>query len=111
MTKKYIKRDRKVRPLCVGCGRNPSKRTGYRKDGSKVYSKYCSLCHKKHYEKFVDHRKRFRRHKGDVCERCGFVPENIRQLDIHHADGNHKNNDLDNLTTLCANCHRLEHCI
>jgi hypothetical protein len=46
--------------------------------------------------------------KGDVCERCGFVPEHPCQLDVHHRDGNHQNNDPSNLETLCANCHRLE---
>lgn len=30
-------------------------------------------------------------------------------LDIHHKDGDHLNDDPDNLETLCANCHRLEH--
>lgn len=46
---------------------------------------------------------------GTVCERCGFVPEDIIQLDIHHKDGNGKNNDPANLQTLCANCHRMVH--
>jgi 5-methylcytosine-specific restriction endonuclease McrA len=29
------------------------------------------------------------------------------QLDAHHVDGNHENNDPTNIQTLCANCHRL----
>jgi len=44
---------------------------------------------------------------GKVCERCGFVAENRCQLDIHHVDHNHKNDNPENLQTLCANCHRL----
>jgi len=28
------------------------------------------------------------------------------QLDVDHIDGNKKNNDISNLMTLCANCHR-----
>jgi hypothetical protein len=43
------------------------------------------------------------------CERCSFVPEDTCQLDIHHQDGNHENDDPKNLQTLCANCHRLVH--
>jgi 5-methylcytosine-specific restriction endonuclease McrA len=28
------------------------------------------------------------------------------QLDLDHIDGNNTNNNIDNLQTLCANCHR-----
>jgi 5-methylcytosine-specific restriction endonuclease McrA len=30
------------------------------------------------------------------------------QLDVDHIDGDHTNNELNNLQTLCANCHRLK---
>jgi 5-methylcytosine-specific restriction endonuclease McrA len=30
------------------------------------------------------------------------------QLDVDHIDGDHDNNDPENLQTLCANCHRLK---
>lgn len=45
-------------------------------------------------------------HRKGYCERCGFIPEHVCQLDGHHKDGNHKNNDPNNVETLCANCHR-----
>lgn len=48
----------------------------------------------------------FRQIKNDACEKCGFVPIIKKQLDIHHKDENHKNNSLDNLQTLCVNCHK-----
>lgn len=35
------------------------------------------------------------------CEKCG----SINNLDIHHIDGNWKNNNLDNLMCLCRSCH------
>lgn len=47
-------------------------------------------------------------HRKGVCELCGFVPVRICQLDVDHIDGNHNNNEIDNLKTLCANCHRLK---
>lgn len=39
---------------------------------------------------------------------CGFVAIHSVQLDVDHIDGNHANNDVSNLMTLCANCHRLK---
>jgi hypothetical protein len=42
----------------------------------------------------------------EKCERCGF---NGQALHIHHKDRNHKNNKIDNLEVLCANCHHIEH--
>lgn len=51
---------------------------------------------------------RHRRYVGTHCERCGFEPEHIAQLEVDHIDGNHANNEPGNLQTLCANCHRLK---
>ena len=51
----------------------------------------------------------YRSHKQAACSRCNFIPEDLCQLDVHHKDHNHKNNNPDNLETVCANCHRLEH--
>ncbi len=50
---------------------------------------------------------RYRKHLKDHCERCGFVPEDICQLEIHHKDGDRKNDTHSNLLTLCSNCHQL----
>lgn len=57
-------------------------------------------------KKYKYPRRRYRLKLKEKCERCGFIPENICQLDIHHLDGNHKNNKDSNLQTLCACCHR-----
>ena len=37
----------------------------------------------------------------DFCEICG----SVKNLDIHHIDGNWQNNNLDNLMCLCRSCH------
>lgn len=41
------------------------------------------------------------------CENCGLTEwmGKIIPLELHHKDGNHSNNDLDNLQLLCPNCH------
>lgn len=46
--------------------------------------------------------------KGACCSKCGFIAEHRCQLDVDHIDGNNSNNDVMNLQTLCANCHRLK---
>ena len=50
----------------------------------------------------------YRKHKGSMCEICGFIPVDLCQLDVDHVDGDHDNNDPTNLQTICANCHRLK---
>lgn len=43
------------------------------------------------------------------CECCGNTEwlNNPIPLNLHHKDGNHTNNQLDNLELLCPNCHSL----
>lgn len=48
-----------------------------------------------------------------VCGRCGrhFTRVNLRELTVHHRDGNHDNNPPDgsNWELLCLYCHDNEH--
>lgn len=45
--------------------------------------------------------------RGRQCEQCGMTEWFNRpiNLEIHHIDGNHYNNELDNIQLLCPNCH------
>ena len=45
--------------------------------------------------------------RGRKCECCGLSQWRGQDipLQIHHIDGNHYNNELDNLQILCPNCH------
>lgn len=58
--------------------------------------------------KYNEYRSRHYKSKKLHCELCGFVAEHRSQLDLDHIDGNHSNNNPENLQTLCANCHRLK---
>ena len=85
-----------IRPLCK-CGQ-PCRTNGRTKSGLKLWDRYCWKCRDNGY----------RKHKKDYCEECGFKAIHAVQLDVDHIDGNHNNDDVSNLMTLCANCHRLK---
>lgn len=46
-------------------------------------------------------------YKEKKCERCGIVTWMGKEItfQLHHKDGNHENNHLENLEILCPNCH------
>lgn len=99
-----------VRGLCCKCGLNPQK-----KKSNGKYTTLCSGCDKRAYEtdrhkwsRARKRRKSYTKHKTDCCVMCGFTSEYPCQFDVDHIDGNHKNNEVSNLQTLCANCHRLK---
>lgn len=47
--------------------------------------------------------------KEPKCERCGRTEWEGQSipLELHHLNGNHKDNRLENLQILCPNCHAL----
>lgn len=50
---------------------------------------------------------KLRNTKDPKCEKCS--NDDIRVLQVHHKDKNRKNNKIENLQLLCANCHLIEH--
>jgi 5-methylcytosine-specific restriction endonuclease McrA len=102
------------RPLCNVCNIKKTRISDYRKDGSIRFKKKCDKC-SPNYKKKLARKAELKRtrkyggyHKKSFCEYCSFKALDSCQLDVDHIDGNHKNNNLDNLQTLCANCHRLK---
>ena len=85
-----------IRPKCI-CG-SPVRSKGLGAYGIRLWGRRCWKCYEGGY----------RVHKKDYCEQCGFVAIHAVQLDVDHIDGNHMNNQVTNLQTLCANCHRLK---
>lgn len=89
----------------------------------KTQKKYCSVDCQADYEfeaSFVDghppstaNRRPMKRwlirqrgHQCEVCKNTEWMEQPI-PLELHHIDGNHKNNHLDNLQLICPNCHAL----
>lgn len=107
-----------IQGICVRCETNVQKKVG----GKNKYRPLCSTCDDLLYRSaegkqkdkikiktYVKELKRpYRKHVKSFCEECGFIPKHMCQLDVDHIDGNHQNNNIDNLQTLCANCHRLK---
>ncbi len=88
---------RKTPGICA-CG-NKTESNG-RVNGKQVFKRICWSCRRYKHKTVIKQKV--------LCERCGFIPEWIGQLDVDHIDGNHNNNVFENLQILCANCHRLK---
>lgn len=48
----------------------------------------------------------YKEHKCECCGNAEWMGKKI-PLEVHHKDGNKKNNNLSNLELLCPNCHAL----
>lgn len=110
------------RPKChvKGCTRK-AQHTGYiLKNGNIRWRKgwgpdgtYGYLCRQHHHEDIGWGSGKYTKHKKNYCEnidgRLGFeciaTIMGNHMLDVDHIDGNPSNNDIDNLQTLCKNCH------
>ena len=57
-------------------------------------------------------RRLFREHlKPQCCEKCGWAQKTVDgylPLELHHLNGDRRDNRLENLRILCPNCHSLE---
>jgi hypothetical protein len=93
------------RLLCPICQHRPVA-VNYVKEGKKHYRSRCDQCIRKN-KKLKPQAPawfRFGYRKKECCERCGFNAASGDQLNVFHVDGNLKNNDHNNLKTICLNC-------
>jgi 5-methylcytosine-specific restriction endonuclease McrA len=93
------------RPDCKRCGRK-ARYHHKESDGSvKSWRSFCTMCHKNSSHPKIYG---YRLHKKKFCGKCGFQAIHPAQLSVDHIDGDHLNHDVDNLQTLCQNCHALK---
>jgi 5-methylcytosine-specific restriction endonuclease McrA len=88
---------------CHECGDVKVRLKVKNKRGNAIYR-----CYKAHRNQQRALYRPWSQYKEDVCSRCGFVPEHPCQLDVDHINGDKTDNSVENLQTLCANCHRLK---
>src|ERR1039457_1393579 len=92
---------------CAVCGNGV--RVRFKKNGKNRGTIATWRCRRALKEQDIGTKAR-RRQDGKVpldCARCGFRAEHKCQIDWHHKNGNHKDNDSFNKEAMCANCHRL----
>ena len=100
-----------------GCKRKTRRASGrYDRFGQPYYTRFCDKCagrrtssgpskDKRGYStRLFDAIRSARR-----CGVCGLKHEDASFFDVHHVDGNCKNNDSTNLLLVCPNCHRRAH--
>lgn len=102
-------REKRPKHNCAACGEEIQV-TKYRQTRNDEY--YCSRkCYNTRKKEGL---KKLKRHteyfntllENSICE-CGVSEKYL--LQIHHKDGNNKNNDDSNLEVVCANCHIKRH--
>jgi len=107
-----MKKEKIDRPVCTRCNIRLVRKNKISCLGFQLWKKYCRTCEKiiynLPYKKGGDRKLGYMASKGNKCEICGFIPKHPCQLDVDHIDGDVKNNDPNNLQTICANCHRLK---
>lgn len=96
----------KERPLCRSCRRAPVTTKGRLPNGKMRYRTKCWKCDRPDRVRNPVERQKLRQRFFIPCEHCGKVPENVSDFHIDHKDANRHNNSLENLQSLCTDCHQ-----
>jgi hypothetical protein len=94
------------RPICKTCTDNPVA-INYTGKNKTYYRQQCAMCLRRNKKLKPIPPTWFRAgyKKKTKCDKCGFVASNIKtQLRVYYLDGNLKNTNLQNFTTICLNC-------
>lgn len=95
ITKKQAGVGGSTKPGLCKCG-EPRSKKGIDEQGRTRYRTQCNKCIYKQRQL----------PKKDACEKCGLKPASKKDLHKDHIDGDRSNNDMSNIQTLCAECHK-----
>ncbi len=101
-----------------GCDKKGQHLGSYYKRGErKGQPRRRATCSEHHFTRYGINGWDYRQYRKEYCEnidnRLGYkctttIIDVGYQLEVDHIDENHNNNDIDNLQTLCACCHRIK---
>lgn len=124
--RQWIKEKKPKSFMCARLGCRPLTLNSYlnkmeiKYKGNPGFKEHCKIKPKVPIEVYLNNEKQIQSNKLKIrllkenykecrCERCGLTEWQGIQipLELHHNDGNCFNNNLNNLTLLCPNCHAL----
>ncbi len=94
---------------CESCKKDINK---YKRDLSRNKYNYCSReCYNNRRKKNLKRLKRDTKYYNNLLttSECNCGEDKLYLLQIHHIDGNNKNNIPENLEIVCGNCHIKRH--
>ena len=94
----------RINAICCNCGKYVNKKLNQIKSGNIFCSKECKKNYKRIKLKQNYKLKAFAVY-GKICSRCN----SLKNIVVHHKDGNRLNNDIENLDIMCRSCHSKLH--
>jgi len=101
--KKYIWKQKKI--ICKSCKRERNHHSHGLCSGCNMRLNHYDVIHRYNTKKYHGIELEYYREVTKQCDNCGFS----KIVNIHHLDGNTRNNNRKNVIGLCPNCHKMIH--
>ena len=103
--------DTKITIKCEYCKKRIKRTRSQIERSKKFFCSHKCAAHVTKNSKYINGKSIYRdlaiKHYGAKCSKCGYSI--LEALQVHHLDRNRNNNNIYNLTVVCANCHVLIH--
>jgi len=114
----HTKYGNRYRPKCVNHGCNRLVMEVHKNSTGEVrYRAYCYKCHEASWKKGSYLEPGVTPRKVGKCDnadghygfKCIATATDLENTEIHHRDGDHRNNDPKNIDEVCIHCHHEDH--